>query len=895
MAARRQVSIFINGKEVANNVKSITAEKRKLNRELNHMTIGSKEYIETAAKIKQINGTLKEHRDGLRNVESTWSKVRKGAINFAAVAGIGFTADVVVSYGKELFRLGTEMEVLGKKAATVFGQALPQVTEAAEQNANAMGLTTSQYTDAATAIGDLLIPMQFTREEAASISTELVDLSGALSEWTGGQKTAQEVTDILGKAILGEREQLKTLGISIQEADVKARLAEKGLSNLTGEMLQQAKAAATLELITEKSADAQTAFANNSDLSIRKQAELNAQLTDIKETIAQALIPVFSRLLDAVAPVVDVAGGLIKSLLSGEEASGRFAGAINFLSKGISNAAKFFRLLFSIVGKVGNFFLDKFGGAIEFVGVKFLELQNFIIKGLNALQDFIGVDVGKFELFDIEAFKDGLKKAKEEREKSGIDDPIDISPAGQAISDDREKSLQDASIAEKRRKEQEKEAEREKKAAIKRLERLEEITKSFAEKAQLARLSENDRKIAELEAQFDKEIAVAKELETRKIEGATEQRLALERIKEEQVSALRQELAQKEIEEAAELERLKSEAETQRFFEEQDKKREAKLLIAEELRTEREQEIIDLQFHFFELLSLAEEYGISTVEIEKKYQKEKEALDKKFQADDKKRLIQSQKERAQLLAQSFEAIGTTIGTVLQVVGEESTKFAGLAQFLAVAQIATNSAVAIAKGVAAASGVGFPGNLAAIATTVATVLSNIGLARRELASAPKVRQRKRGRWLNARGQDDGVNYRVQYIGSANTGLLPDHPVLLDSVAGGPVIASEQGSEYFVSHTSLKNPAVLNHVRAIENITRFRQFVDGGSTGELDLGTNADNTNTTAVAPETIALMEAINRLNENLERGIIAMLPDETIISFQKRLNQLVEASGGTLV
>ena len=52
--------------------------------------------------------------------------------------------------------------------------------------ATAMGLTTSEYINAAAAMGDLLIPMKFTRDEAANISTSLVNLSTILSVMNSG-------------------------------------------------------------------------------------------------------------------------------------------------------------------------------------------------------------------------------------------------------------------------------------------------------------------------------------------------------------------------------------------------------------------------------------------------------------------------------------------------------------------------------------------------------------------------------------------------------------------------------------------------------------------------------------------------------------------------------------
>jgi endonuclease III-like uncharacterized protein len=92
MAARRQVNIFINGREVAANLKSIQAEKRKVNRELNHMIVGSAEYNAKTKELKQLNGIISDHRKKIGSVRSSWDKIARGARNFLGVAGIALTA-----------------------------------------------------------------------------------------------------------------------------------------------------------------------------------------------------------------------------------------------------------------------------------------------------------------------------------------------------------------------------------------------------------------------------------------------------------------------------------------------------------------------------------------------------------------------------------------------------------------------------------------------------------------------------------------------------------------------------------------------------------------------------------------------------------------------------------
>lgn len=54
----RKVTIYINGKEVENTVKSLEAEAAKLRAQQRNLVIGSEEYIETSRKLKEIKGVL---------------------------------------------------------------------------------------------------------------------------------------------------------------------------------------------------------------------------------------------------------------------------------------------------------------------------------------------------------------------------------------------------------------------------------------------------------------------------------------------------------------------------------------------------------------------------------------------------------------------------------------------------------------------------------------------------------------------------------------------------------------------------------------------------------------------------------------------------------------------
>lgn len=264
--------------------------------------------------VNEANKALKEVTDDLGQVEKS-AKDADGALSkmghamgdMAKIAG-GFVLAQGFMKAPDMFmgmsNTARDLELQMKKANIVFGDQIGVVKSWAAANASAMGLTKSQAVNLAAGLADLLVPMGMTREAAAEMSTKTIGLAGALAEWSGGAKSAAEVSDILTKAYLGETDGLKALGISISAADVQARLAAKGQQNLTGAAREQAEALAIQEMVFEKSTDAQKAFAEGAGSAARKQAEMKARIQEAREALAMALAPAFAAVTTKMAEFV---------------------------------------------------------------------------------------------------------------------------------------------------------------------------------------------------------------------------------------------------------------------------------------------------------------------------------------------------------------------------------------------------------------------------------------------------------------------------------------------------------------------------------------------------------------------------------------------------------------
>ena len=91
----------------------------------------------------------------------------------------------------------------------------------------------------------------------------------------------------------------------------------------------------------------------------------------------------------------------------------------------------------------------------------------------------------------------------------------------------------------------------------------------------------------------------------------------------------------------------------------------------------------------------------------------------------------------QITQAKYDAISGMIGglsQIMQAFGEENEEMAKLSKILALGEIAVSTGKAIAAGVAQSQSVPFPANLAAIGTTVTTVLANIASAISTVKSA-----------------------------------------------------------------------------------------------------------------------------------------------------------------
>lgn len=107
---------------------------------------------------------------------------------------------------------------------------------------------------------------------------------------------------------------------------------------------------------------------------------------------------------------------------------------------------------------------------------------------------------------------------------------------------------------------------------------------------------------------------------------------------------------------------------------------------------------------------------------------------KKRSADAQKNTNDAIIKNEQAKAQAMKAITGGLTQLLDTLGESNSAFAKMSKIITLAQIAIDTGKALSAGIASASSMPFPANLAAIATTVATILANVATAISTVKSA-----------------------------------------------------------------------------------------------------------------------------------------------------------------
>lgn len=233
------------------------------------------------------------------------------ALPLAAVFGVG----AIMSQLEGAVTAGSDLQQSVGGADAVFKKEAAGIKKSAETAATALGLSKNQYLELATVLGAGLKNKGV--KDFAKQSDSLIKIGADLAAQFGG--STQDAVNALASAMRGETDPIERYGVSLNETAINAKLAADGAKKVNGQYTEQQKTAARLALVTQQTADAQGAFARESDTYAGSQSRLSASWEDIKAQVGTELLPSLTGLsewfLKKGLPAIKEFGGWVKDKL----------------------------------------------------------------------------------------------------------------------------------------------------------------------------------------------------------------------------------------------------------------------------------------------------------------------------------------------------------------------------------------------------------------------------------------------------------------------------------------------------------------------------------------------------------------------------------------------------
>lgn len=232
-----------------------------------------------------------------RRFSSVFLDVLGGALGANILTGIGYTigrgvgdaARAALGYALGAVGLASDLEQSVGAVTSVFKDQAAAVLAASKTSATSVGLSQRVYQQLATVVGAQLKNLGISQDEVAGKTDNLISLGADLAAQFGG--STSDAVAAISSLLRGERDPIERYGVSLKQVDIDARKTALGLGELTGEADKQATILATLQLLTEQTADAQGTFGRETDTLAHKQQVLLAKLEDMQARLGARLLP----------------------------------------------------------------------------------------------------------------------------------------------------------------------------------------------------------------------------------------------------------------------------------------------------------------------------------------------------------------------------------------------------------------------------------------------------------------------------------------------------------------------------------------------------------------------------------------------------------------------------
>lgn len=264
-----------------------------------------------ASKVNRQFEKMKKTADKAKRSISDFAKKAKASLGDlgkkAAATGAVMTAALTVPIGlmaRQMIAAASDATETANKFNSVFDDVRGKANQAADDFSKNFGTAGSTARKLIGDTGDLLVGFGFSGDAALDLSRKVNELAADLTSFQNVQGGVPAASEALTKALLGETESAKSLGIVIRQNDKAFRTQVKVLMRTRRITEQQAKAIVILNQAQQQSrkavGDVQRTWEDYASV-VRRNEEATKELS---ESFGRLMIPLATKLTNALTKLV---------------------------------------------------------------------------------------------------------------------------------------------------------------------------------------------------------------------------------------------------------------------------------------------------------------------------------------------------------------------------------------------------------------------------------------------------------------------------------------------------------------------------------------------------------------------------------------------------------------
>jgi len=256
----------------------------------------------------------------------------------AAFAGLKL-GEAIVGTIKDGILQANDLEQTVSAVRTVFGGASEAIEQFAEDAVSSLGISEQQALEASQMFGVFGKAAGLEDVDLSSFSNDLAGLGADLAAFYGGD--IQTALDAIGSGLRGESEPLRQFGVLLDDATLKQRALEMGISDGTTTLTQQQRVLAAQAEILAQTTDAQGAAAREAASFDGQLKRVQAGWESIVTTIGQIFLPIATEVVTFInAHIIPALQMFFKAMQGGSLGAliGHFAGMRDVLIQNVAAA-----------------------------------------------------------------------------------------------------------------------------------------------------------------------------------------------------------------------------------------------------------------------------------------------------------------------------------------------------------------------------------------------------------------------------------------------------------------------------------------------------------------------------------------------------------------------------